>query len=172
MPAWLVVGVLFFMPLPVEAQQSGEEVYRFACAACHAEDGRGEPRSVVGFDTPLPDFTDCAFTTSEADFDWNAVVHRGGPARGLDRRMPAFGEALSLEQIRHAIEYVRGFCRSRAWPHANLNLPRALVTDKAFPENEAIVRVRRHKSTSSKRVSCPNGGSARAVRSKLPFRST
>ena len=128
------------LPFQLEAQ-SGADVYRFACAACHAEDGRGEPRAVVGFDTPLPDFTDCAFATSESDFEWNAVVHRGGPARALDRRMPAFGEALTAEEIQRAIDYVRSFCRSRAWPHGNLNLPRPLVTEKAFPENEAIVRV-------------------------------
>ena len=137
----LVVGLGTTLPLRVEARQSGADVYRFACAACHGEDGRGQPRSVVGFDTPLPDFTDCAFATSEADSEWNAVVHLGGPARALDRRMPAFGEAFSAEQIQSAIDYVRGFCKSRAWPHGNLNLPRALVTEKAFPENEVIVRV-------------------------------
>lgn len=125
-------------PLRVQGQ-SGAEIYQFACAACHAGDGRGEPGSLVGFETPLPDFTDCAFVTSEPDFEWNAVVHRGGPARGLGRHMPAFDEALSSEQIQRAIDYVRGFCRSRAWPHGNLNLPRALVTEKAFPENEVIV---------------------------------
>lgn len=50
------------------ALQSGEEVYRAACAACHGDDGTGAPRTTVGFDTALPDFTDCAFTTSEADY--------------------------------------------------------------------------------------------------------
>src|SRR5687768_8710898 len=123
------------------AAQSGAELYRSACAACHGEDGRGAPRTVVGFDTPLPDFTDCAFTTSEADVDWNAVVHTGGPVRALDPNMPAFGEALSTEQIQRVIEHIRGFCTSRAWPHGNLNLPRPLVTEKAFPENEGFARL-------------------------------
>jgi hypothetical protein len=136
----LVIGLCITRPHRLDAQ-SGADLYRFACAACHAEDGRGEPRSVVGFDTPLPDFTDCAFVTSEPDVDWNAVVHLGGPARALDRRMPAFGEALPPEDIQRVIEYVRGFCKSRAWPHGNLNLPRPLVTEKAFPENEVIVSV-------------------------------
>jgi hypothetical protein len=99
------------------------------------------PRSVVGFDVRLPDFTDCSFTTSEADFDWNAVVHLGGPARALDRRMPAFGEALSPDEIQRALDHIRGFCPSEAWPHGDLNLPRPLLTAKAFPENEAVVSV-------------------------------
>jgi hypothetical protein len=63
----------------------------------------------------------------------------GGPARGLNAAMPAFGEALSDQEIDRVIGYVRGFCASASWPSGNLNLPRALVTEKAFPENEAIV---------------------------------
>ena len=79
---------------------TGEELYQTACAACHGSDGKGQPRLVVGFDTPLPDFTDCAFTTPEADLDWWSVVHEGGRVRALDRRMPAFGDALSERRNR------------------------------------------------------------------------
>lgn len=88
---------------------------------------------------PLPDFTDCKFTASEPDVDWLATIHLGGPARALNRRMPAFGNALSDEEIQGIVDYVRGFCTVRAWPHGNLNPPRSLVTDKAFPEDEAFV---------------------------------
>ena len=116
----------------------GEEVYRAACITCHGPDGTGSPRTVVGFDTPLPDFTDCAFATAEADADWHAVVHEGGRIRGLDRRMPAFGDALSDAKIAAVIGYVRRFCADRSWPRGDLNLPRALFTEKAFPENEVV----------------------------------
>jgi hypothetical protein len=37
------------------------------------------------------------------------------------------------------IEYLRGFCKDPSWPRGELNLPRALITDKAFPEDEAVV---------------------------------
>jgi mono/diheme cytochrome c family protein len=121
------------------AQDDGQQLYRSACAACHGPDGRGQPRATVGFDTPLPDFTDCAFTTPEPDADWMAIVHSGGPIRAFDRRMPAFGDALSEHQIRQTILYVRRLCSDRAWPRGELNLPRPLVTEKAFPENEAVL---------------------------------
>ncbi|RPH61165.1 MAG: cytochrome c, partial [Acidobacteria bacterium] len=70
-------------PLPVD--RTGEDVYRAACMTCHGPDGTGSPKSVVGFDVPVPDFSDCAFSTAEPDPDWHAVVHEGGSIRGLDR---------------------------------------------------------------------------------------
>jgi hypothetical protein len=55
--------------------------------------------------------------------------------------MPAFDEALSAEELQRIVDHIRTFCTSRAWPRGELNLPRALVTEKAFPENEAVVTV-------------------------------
>jgi hypothetical protein len=52
--------------------------------------------------------------------------------------MPAFGEALSDDEIESVVQYVRTLCTEN-WPRGELNLPRALVTEKAFPENEAVV---------------------------------
>jgi hypothetical protein len=123
------------------AGRSAAQVYQAACAACHGNDGRGVARSVVGFDVPLPDFTDCSFATPEPDSDWLAVTHGGGPERAFDRRMPGFGEALTLDEIQLAIDHARRFCTNRVWPRGELNLPRALVTEKAFPENEAVLTV-------------------------------
>jgi mono/diheme cytochrome c family protein len=121
------------------SQDDGQRLYRAACAACHGPDGRGQPRATVGFETPLPDFTDCAFATPEADADWIAVVHRGGRVRAFDRKMPAFGEALTERDIQQTISYLRSFCSESSWPRGELNLPRALVTEKAFPENETVL---------------------------------
>ena len=120
------------------AARSGEQVYRAACATCHGADGRGNPLSHVGFDIPLPDFTDCSFATPEAEADWFAIVHAGGPVRAFARQMPAFADALSEEEILAVITYIRGMCGDRRWPTGDLNFPRALVTEKAFPENEAL----------------------------------
>ena len=120
------------------ASATGEEIYRAACITCHGPDGTGSPRTVVGFHTDLPDFTDCAFGTAEADIDWHAVVKNGGRIRGLSRSMPAFGDALTDAQIESVIGYVRHFCPDAAWPRGDLNFPRALFTEKAFPENEVV----------------------------------
>ncbi len=141
---WPLTAVVWGHPAPgqipvTSSTRSGAELYRAACAACHNVDGTGAPRSVVGFDTPVPDFTDCAFATVEPVADWFAIAHNGGPVRGFNRRMPAFGEALSEDEILRAIDHIHGFCEDPGWPRGELNLPRALVTEKAFPENETVL---------------------------------
>ena len=120
-------------------ERSGADLFRAACAACHAIDGTGAPRSLVGFETPLPDFTNCAFTSVEPYADWVAIAHQGGPVRGFDRHMPAFGEALSEDELLRIVGHLHTFCEDPAWAAGDLNLPRALVTEKAFPENEAVL---------------------------------
>lgn len=119
---------------------SGAELYRVACAACHEADGTGAPAHQVAFEEPLPDFTDCSFATREPDADWLAVSHGGGPARAFSRMMPAFREALSEEQLLRAVSHIRTFCADRRWPRGELNLPLALFTEKAYPEDEVVWR--------------------------------
>jgi hypothetical protein len=34
---------------------------------------------------------------------------------------------------------LRGFCENPHWPRAELNLPRALITEKAYPEDEVVI---------------------------------
>jgi hypothetical protein len=75
----------------------------------------------------------------EPDADWYAIAHRGGPIRGFDRLMPAFGEALRPDELMAAIAHLRSFCTDARWPRGELNLPRALFTEKAYPEDEAVV---------------------------------
>jgi len=123
---------------PQSSGLSGAELFKAACSTCHGIDGKGNPKSRVGFDFPLPDFTDCAAATPEFEKDWFAVIYNGGPIRGFDRHMPSFGQALAEEDIHKLVAHLRSFCADEAWPHGEMNLPRPLVTEKAFPENEWI----------------------------------
>jgi mono/diheme cytochrome c family protein len=120
---------------------TGKEIFQAACIACHGPDGKGMPQTTLGFTPPatFPDFTDCNGTAREFNNDWRAVIHKGGPARGFSEIMPSFTEALTREQIEMVIGYLRSFCKDSSWPRGELNLPRALITDKAFPEDEAVL---------------------------------
>ena len=53
--------------------------------------------------------------------------------------MPSFSEALTAEQIDKVVQYLRTLCDDPAWPPGELNLPRALMTEKAFPEDEWVL---------------------------------
>lgn len=121
-----------------DPDRPGREVYRAACASCHGLDGTGAPRTLVGFEDPLPDFTDCNFASREPDADWVGVGVEGGPTRGFAHTMPAMGEALTLEEIEAAVGHIRTFCGDPEWPRGDLNMPRAMFTEKAYPEDEAV----------------------------------
>lgn len=143
---WMCIGTVATLVAaahPARAQDdpsttaSGKILYDRSCAACHGADGTGTSRDSLGYDPP-PDFTDCSFATVEPDADWFAVAHDGGPARAFSRRMPAFGAALSEDELTSILQHIRSFCQARAWPRGELNLPRPFLTEKAFPENETV----------------------------------
>lgn len=154
---WLAVAVLAFLSTEAmvlaraPAVQSaasrtlkldtGKEIYHAGCESCHGPDGTGQADNLRGFELPatFPDFSDCPTSTPEPDFQWRAVITNGGPARGFSPIMPSFGELLTQEQIGKVIGYLRTLCAEPSWPRGNLNLPRPLVTEKAFPENETVV---------------------------------
>jgi mono/diheme cytochrome c family protein len=136
----IAAGILVTLATGALAQPlEPRAVYTSACATCHGADGRGRSRSELGFEVPVPDFSDCDFATREPDPDWLAIAHRGGPVRGFDPLMPAFGEALSGEELVAAIAHIRTFCTDARWPRGELNMPRALFTEKAYPEDEAVI---------------------------------
>jgi mono/diheme cytochrome c family protein len=120
---------------------TGKEIYESACIGCHGPGGRGQLDSIVGFEKPptFPDFSDCNGSTREKIFDWRATVHGGGLQRGFSEIMPSWSEALSLEQIEKVVQYLRSFCAEPVWPLGELNFPRAILTEKAFPEDEATL---------------------------------
>ncbi|HTO87293.1 MAG TPA: cytochrome c, partial [Thermoanaerobaculia bacterium] len=120
---------------------TGKQIYDSGCAACHGPLGKGHSQSLVGFERPstFPDFSDCSTSTPEPDSQWRAIITNGGPARGFSAIMPSFKDQLTQEQIGKVIDYLRSLCTDKSWPRGNLNLPRPLITEKAFPENEAVI---------------------------------
>ncbi len=120
----------------------GKIVYNSGCIACHGPEGKGaDPASTV-FVRPhtFPDFTLCDQTTPEPDSSYKAVILHGGHGLGFSQIMPAFGDILTDQQIDDVIAYVRSFCHNvHHYPAGELNLPRALVTEKAFPEDELVL---------------------------------
>ena len=120
---------------------NGGTIYRQACVSCHGSTGDGAPQSLTAFKRPssFPDFTRCDQTTAETNTAYKQVITHGGPALGFSQIMPAFGEALSSQDIDDVIAYLREFCPNKHWPRGELNVPRAIVTEKAYPEDELVL---------------------------------
>ena len=118
-------------------------LFHAACAGCHGDDGAGGVQAELGFTPPatFPDFSDCSQATPEQDLAWRAMIRNGGPARGFSQIMPAFGDALDDTQIAALVRHLRSFCVEPGWPRGELNVPRALLTEKAFPEDEFVLSV-------------------------------
>lgn len=67
------------------------------------------------------------------------MAHRGGPARGFSPLMAPWAGDYTTNELTMAIGHIRTFCQDGRWPRGELNLPRPLVTGKAFPEDEAVI---------------------------------
>jgi mono/diheme cytochrome c family protein len=121
--------------------KNGERIYRGGCIVCHGSTGQGAPPTSTEFTRPdtFPDFTICRQTTPEPNNTWKDVIEHGGPARGFSQIMPAFDGVLTSDEINDVMEYMRGFCANKHWTRGELNLPRALVTEKAYPEDETVI---------------------------------
>lgn len=142
------VVALLFLAQALHGQQtsgldltSGKQIFQIACAACHGSDTKGASDSTVGFTKPktFPDFTQCDQTTPELNKDWKATILEGGHGRAMSPIMPSFIDALTSKQIDLVIDYLRESCPGNTWPRGELNLPRPLVTEKAFPEDETVL---------------------------------
>jgi len=123
---------------PAQPDTTGRGLYEATCANCHGVDGAGLPPERLGLEVAPADFTDCNFASREPDADWIAVAHQGGPVRGFSDAMPAFGDALTMDELQAVMDYVRTLCGDDEWPRGALNLPRAIFTEKAYPEDEAV----------------------------------
>ena len=146
----LLPSILSAQTQPTASQQAstkdmkldtGEEIFKAACIGCHGPDGTGQPQTILGFEPPatFPDFTDCNGSTRERTYDWSAIIHEGGPARAFSEIMPSWKDALTTEQIAKLTGFLRSRCQEEGWPLGELNLPRALFTEKAFPEDEWVL---------------------------------
>lgn len=141
----LIVGTLLQPSLTSAAAQSptparsGREVYETVCITCHGPDGRGGVNAQIERIVKPPDFSDCAFAAREPDRGFLAVAHQGGPARGFSPLMAPWGGTFTEQELALAVAHIRTFCSEQRWPRGELNLPRPLVTAKAFPEDEALI---------------------------------
>jgi len=136
----LAFVAIFGSIAPPTMAQDGRTLFLNSCAGCHGADGTGAEATRVGLPIVPPDFTESRFASREPKADWAGIVTHGGPIRGFDRLMPAFGDALTREEIDLILDYMQTLYEDKSWPRGEFNLPLALGTEKAFPEDESIIK--------------------------------
>lgn len=156
--------------------ETGKQIYESGCVSCHGPDGKGQSKNLAGFERPatFPDFSDCPTATPEPDSQWRAVITNGGPARAFSQIMPSFRDFLTQEQIGQVIDHLREFCTEKVWPRGNLNLPRAIITEKAFPENETVIAgsINAHGTVSTSVIYEKRIGATAMIEAIVPFAFT
>jgi mono/diheme cytochrome c family protein len=102
--ALLFTAMLVIMAPRAQAQTPGEgaDIYSDQCARCHKDDGLGEPNKYPPL-TGNPDAADQDYVVVVVTDGLEGKVILGVP---YDRKMPAFKDRLSPEQIQLVSEYV------------------------------------------------------------------
>ncbi len=117
----------------------GRAVFEQYCTICHGSDAKGTGPLAKTLPVPPANLTDCRRTSEDPVEVTEGTIRHGGAYVGLSPVMPAWQGKLTDEQIADAASYVKALCSDPDWVPGELNLPRPLFTDKAYPEQEAIV---------------------------------
>ncbi len=93
------------------SEASVEEVYAKRCIFCHAEDGTGHTKK--GKQLRVPDFTSAKWQKHTDDDEIIDIVENGNPKR----KMPAFKDKLTEEQIYALVPFLRSFAKQSRVGH-------------------------------------------------------
>jgi mono/diheme cytochrome c family protein len=82
----------------------GKAVFQQHCKGCHGPDGKADTK--IGHKAHIPDFTSSKFQKSVTDAQIKDVITNGSKK---NKKMKAFKEKLSQEEIDAVAKYVRDF---------------------------------------------------------------
>lgn len=89
---------------------SSDALFHDTCARCHGPQGFGDGPDGQTLVTKPRNFHDCEIMAKDSnEFVFNEI--KGGSASvGRSNDMPSWGEALTDDEVRSLIAYVRHFC--------------------------------------------------------------
>lgn len=79
------------------------------CATCHGPEGRGDAPAAASMNPKPRNFHDAAWQGKVTDEHIAKVIKEGGAAAGLSATMPAWGGALSDDDIQAVVKTIRSF---------------------------------------------------------------
>ena len=97
-------------PNPVKPTESslaiGRQQYETFCTPCHGPEAKGGTTGPVSTKfIPTPDLTNAELQRQRTDGYWHSYIVAGGAV------MPAYGEALSVQEAWHIVNYLRALAQ-------------------------------------------------------------
>jgi cytochrome c oxidase cbb3-type subunit III len=112
-PSILLLALTFFLFVPSRllAAEKTAVPFQELCSVCHGVRGKGDGPSAQGLEPKPADFTNCQAMAKDSDEVLLKIIKGGGQSVGRSTVMPAWGDALSEQQIRELVKFIRGLCR-------------------------------------------------------------
>lgn len=85
----------------------GKEKYDLFCTSCHGTEGKGDGPAGAALDPKARDLSDAAYVSTITDENLTNVIKNGGASVGKSAMMPAWGGALSDDDIANIVTYLR-----------------------------------------------------------------
>jgi mono/diheme cytochrome c family protein len=100
-----------FVPSWLSPAEKTAVLFQELCAVCHGVGGRGDGPSAQGLEPKPADFTNCKTMAKDSDETLLKIIKGGGQSAGRSTVMPAWGDALSEQQTRELVKFIRGLCK-------------------------------------------------------------
>lgn len=85
----------------------GKETFVNTCVTCHGAEGKGDGIAAAALDPKPRDLSDSGYVSSLSNEHLFKVINEGGASVGKSAAMPAWGGALSEQDIWNVISYIR-----------------------------------------------------------------
>lgn len=95
---------------PVAAADT-EQTFRFYCAQCHGDGGKGDgPNVTDDFPVSPRNFTNAAEMNKLTDADIKNVILDGGPSASKSPMMPPWSKSLTEDDVDGLVKHLRKLC--------------------------------------------------------------
>lgn len=90
---------------------AGKAKYQQFCGACHGPNGKGDGPAAGSLNPKPQDHSDTTYMKSLSDEQIFKIIKMGGTAVGKSPTMPPWGGALSDDDIKNVVAYIRSLAK-------------------------------------------------------------
>ena len=90
---------------------AGKAKYETLCVGCHGVSGKGDGPAAAALNPKPRNYTDKKYMATLKDEEIFKITKEGGPAVKKSQLMPAWGAALSDQDIRNIAAHIRTFAK-------------------------------------------------------------